>query len=273
LYEREGVESRHGAVERTADVRRLKLKPDRTEEVAQHLRRAGGALLEEPTGRWSGAVSPLDGRRLGDLLAAPAKRFDLFGERLDPPFGLHQGPGQRLAAAALATKSTKFASRRSSAVSSASLSLSVSVAAPATCPNALRARIRRCRFTVVLPLIVVCLEEGAVAAAIARAIGLDVHLDFCEMAVCEEGKVRSAGQVKRDADDLEVLAESLLATDRVMLAVTGSAWEIARIMEPHLPVAAEAASLVELIPTTDFGGQRRKPLISRPDERWRGRRC
>ena len=33
---------------------------------------------------------------------------------------------------------------------------------------------------------------------------------------------------------LEVLAASLLATDRVALEVTGSSWEIVRILEPHV---------------------------------------
>jgi transposase len=73
-----------------------------------------------------------------------------------------------------------------------------------------------------------------VAAVIGRAIGLDVHLDFCELAICEEGKVRSAGRVKSSPGDLKVLAESLLPTDRVVLEVTGSAWEIVRILEPHV---------------------------------------
>ena len=31
-----------------------------------------------------------------------------------------------------------------------------------------------------------------------------------------------------------LLAESLLATDRVALEVTGSCWEVARILEPHV---------------------------------------
>jgi hypothetical protein len=72
-------------------------------------------------------------------------------------------------------------------------------------------------------------EEGettaAVVTAIGRAIGLDVHLDFCELAVCEEGKVRSAGRVASTPEALRVLAASLLPTDRVVLEVTGSAWE------------------------------------------------
>ena len=70
--------------------------------------------------------------------------------------------------------------------------------------------------------------------AIGRAIGLDVHLDFCEIAICEDGKVRSAGRVASTPEALKVLAESLLATDRVALEVTGSSWEILRILEPHV---------------------------------------
>ncbi len=69
---------------------------------------------------------------------------------------------------------------------------------------------------------------------IGRAIGLDVHLDFCEIAICEDGRARSAGRVASTPEALEVLAESLLATDRVALEVTGSSWEILRILEPHV---------------------------------------
>ena len=74
----------------------------------------------------------------------------------------------------------------------------------------------------------------AVVSAVGRAIGLDVHLDFCEIAICEDGKVRSAGRVASTPEALKVLAESLLGTDRVVLEVTGSAWEIVRILEPHV---------------------------------------
>jgi transposase len=71
-------------------------------------------------------------------------------------------------------------------------------------------------------------------SGIGRAIGLDVHLEFCEIAICEGGKVRSAGRVVSTPEALKVLAESLLASDRVALEVTGSAWEIVRILEPHV---------------------------------------
>ncbi len=74
----------------------------------------------------------------------------------------------------------------------------------------------------------------AVLTAVGRAIGLDVHLDFCEVAICEDGKVRSAGRVASTPEALKVLAESLMVSDMVALEVTGSAWEIARILEPHV---------------------------------------
>jgi hypothetical protein len=50
---------------------------------------------------------------------------------------------------------------------------------------------------------------------VGRAIGLGVHRDFCVVAICEDGKVRSAGRVPSTPDGLGALAESLLATDRV----------------------------------------------------------
>ncbi|MFZ0381654.1 MAG: IS110 family transposase [Solirubrobacteraceae bacterium] len=69
---------------------------------------------------------------------------------------------------------------------------------------------------------------------VGRAIGLDVHRDFCVVAICEDGKVRSAGRVPSTPEGLGALTESLLPTDRVALEVTGSCWEVARILEPHV---------------------------------------
>ena len=69
---------------------------------------------------------------------------------------------------------------------------------------------------------------------VGRAIGLDVHRDFCVVAICEEGEVRTGARVPSTPEGLAVLAESLLASDRVALEVTGSCWEVARILEPHV---------------------------------------
>jgi transposase len=67
-----------------------------------------------------------------------------------------------------------------------------------------------------------------------RSIGLDVHRDFCEIAIVEAGEVRSAGRIETTPVALELFAQSLCSNDRVVLEVTGNAWEIARILEPHV---------------------------------------
>ena len=67
-----------------------------------------------------------------------------------------------------------------------------------------------------------------------RSIGLDVHRDFCEVAIAEQGKVRSAGRIATRPEVIELFAQSLGTDDRVVLEVTGNAWEIARIIEPHV---------------------------------------
>jgi len=73
-----------------------------------------------------------------------------------------------------------------------------------------------------------------VSGSVGRAIGLDVHRDFCEVAICEAGAVRSAGRIETSPELLERFAASLGSDDRVALEVTGAAWEIARILEPHV---------------------------------------
>ena len=69
---------------------------------------------------------------------------------------------------------------------------------------------------------------------VGRAIGLDVHRDFCVVAICEDGRVRSAGRVPSTHEGLGMLAASLVRSDRVALEVTGSCWEVARILEPYV---------------------------------------
>jgi transposase len=76
-------------------------------------------------------------------------------------------------------------------------------------------------------------EEGEVRA-VGRSIGLDVHRDFCEVAIAEDGAVRSAGRVETTPERLELFARSLGADDRVALEVSGGAWEIARILESQV---------------------------------------
>lgn len=74
-----------------------------------------------------------------------------------------------------------------------------------------------------------------------RFIGLDVHLDFCEIAICEAGKVRSAGRVPSSPEGVQVLANSLGPDDHVALEATGNALAIARLLEPHAARVVVAA--------------------------------
>jgi transposase len=67
-----------------------------------------------------------------------------------------------------------------------------------------------------------------------RFVGLDVHRDFCEVAIVEGGEVRSAGRVQTTAEQLELFGQSLGREDRVVLEVSGNAWEVAGIVERYV---------------------------------------
>src|SRR3954451_8630568 len=67
-----------------------------------------------------------------------------------------------------------------------------------------------------------------------RFVGLDVHRDFCEIAICEGGRVRSSGRVAASPQGLQILANSLSPEDQVALEATGNALAIARRLEPFV---------------------------------------
>ncbi len=67
-----------------------------------------------------------------------------------------------------------------------------------------------------------------------RSIGLDIHRDFAEVAIAESGEVRSPGRIEMTPEALELFAQSLGRTDQVALEVSGNAWEVARIIRPHV---------------------------------------
>src|SRR3954447_11027020 len=54
--------------------------------------------------------------------------------------------------------------------------------------------------------------------------------DFCVVAICEAGRVRSAGRIATSPEALALFAQSLGSDDRVALEVTGGALEIARVL-------------------------------------------
>lgn len=69
-----------------------------------------------------------------------------------------------------------------------------------------------------------------------RCIGLDIHRDFCAVAIAEEGRVRSAGRIGADPAALAAFGGSLRPDDVVTLEAIGNALAMARILEPHARV-------------------------------------
>jgi transposase len=67
-----------------------------------------------------------------------------------------------------------------------------------------------------------------------RFIALDVHRDFCEVAIKDESGLRLVGKVKTSVAELELFAQSLAPDDQLALEATGPAHAIARILEPHV---------------------------------------
>jgi hypothetical protein len=106
----------------------------------------------------------------------------------------------------------------------------VSIGRPCDLPGLCREHVS---VVVVRPLVLPVgrCEEAVLSRTVGRAIGLDVHRDFCEVAICEAGVVRSAGRIGTSPETLELFGESLDRDDRVALEVTGGAWEIARILD------------------------------------------
>lgn len=63
-----------------------------------------------------------------------------------------------------------------------------------------------------------------------RYVGLDVHRDFCQVAIAEGGKVYSAGRVASRPDDLAAFAGTLWPTDEVAIEATSGARRVAEIL-------------------------------------------
>jgi hypothetical protein len=112
------------------------------------------------------------------------------------------------------------------------------MAAPATCPVALRARIRRCRFAHPLPIEKVpFVERGNAMPGTStrvknarRCIGLDVHREFAQVAVWQDGRVSQAGRFATTPEQVRAFADSLGPCDEVALEATGNTWVIAMLL-------------------------------------------
>src|SRR5689334_20195767 len=66
-----------------------------------------------------------------------------------------------------------------------------------------------------------------------RGFGLDVHRDFCEVAIATDRSVRSAGRIATRVETLELFAQSLGPGDVVALEATTGADTIVAILQRH----------------------------------------
>jgi transposase len=66
-----------------------------------------------------------------------------------------------------------------------------------------------------------------------RGLGLDVHRDFCEIAIAEGGRVRSAGRVATRVPALELFAQSLGPDDVVAMEATTGTDRIVGVLQRH----------------------------------------
>jgi transposase len=67
-----------------------------------------------------------------------------------------------------------------------------------------------------------------------RTIGLDVHREFCEVAILEGGAVSARGRIPTTPEALRLFAQGLAATDEVALEATVNTFAIARLLEEHV---------------------------------------
>ncbi len=81
-----------------------------------------------------------------------------------------------------------------------------------------------------------------------RFVGLDAHRDFCEVAIVEQGMVRSTGRVATTPEELTLFAQSLGPDAHVVLEATANALAIARLLRPHVArvVLTEPSAVHEL---------------------------
>jgi hypothetical protein len=63
-----------------------------------------------------------------------------------------------------------------------------------------------------------------------RCVGLDVHREFAQVAVWQDGLVRQEGRIATTPAELRVFADSLGPADEVALEATGNTWAIATLL-------------------------------------------
>src|SRR5215470_9869911 len=99
----------------------------------------------------------------------------------------------------------------------------------ATGPDALRARISRCRVARELPF-----QRSRTEGTGMRIIGLDIHRAFAEAVAWKDGKLSRLGRVIMRREALKEFAKQLSNSDIVVIEATGNAASVAAVIGPHV---------------------------------------
>ncbi len=67
-----------------------------------------------------------------------------------------------------------------------------------------------------------------------RYIGIDIHREFAEVAILEEGVARSGGRVAATPEGIRLLAGSLAPDDQVAIEATVNTYAVAKLLEERV---------------------------------------
>jgi hypothetical protein len=91
-------------------------------------------------------------------------------------------------------------------------------------------RLERESVVVVCPPVLPPSINSKEGRAVSRRIGLDVHREFAQIAVWEDGIVRQAGQIATTPGALRAFADSLLPSDEVAIEATCNTHAIVKLI-------------------------------------------
>jgi transposase len=77
-------------------------------------------------------------------------------------------------------------------------------------------------------------SDGEQGGDVVRYIGVDVHREFAEVAVLEDGVARSGGRVPATPEGIRILADSLGPDDEVAIEATVNTFAVAKLLEERV---------------------------------------
>jgi transposase len=86
---------------------------------------------------------------------------------------------------------------------------------------------------VVMPTWLPACDDGEGGGQV-RYIGVDVHREFAEVAILEDGVARSGGRVAATPEGIRLLADSLAPDDQVAIEATVNTFAVAKLLQERV---------------------------------------